>query len=105
MSADGLHDTVNLTRSRSRGAFVASLDAKLERSFVRDWRRRNSRLRLHAPGPETPRSIAKAYRRASRSVERREETTSSRINDPDRQEHGRPRWMSSLARGKSGRAC
>src|SRR5207248_11221491 len=52
---------------------------------------------------ETPRSIAKADRGASRSVERREETAFGRINDPDWQEHGWPRWMSSFTRRKGGR--
>src|SRR6266540_3303461 len=103
MTADALHETVNLTCARRRGTVVASLDAKLEASLVRDRRRRNSRLRLHARRPETPRSIAKAYRDTSRNVKRREKTTSSRINDPNWQEHGWPRWMSLFARRKSGR--
>jgi len=82
MTADCLHETVNLIRSRSRRSFISSLDAELEVSLVRNRRRRNSRLRLYARRPETARSIAKAYRGASRSAERREKTTSSRIDEP-----------------------
>jgi hypothetical protein len=69
MTADGLHETVNLIRSRSRRSFVA-LDA--------GWKRRLSDIShvetldyAYMRDAETARSITKAYRGASTSAERR----------------------------------
>src|SRR5437667_678280 len=95
--------TPSSLRSRRRRAIVASLDAALEETPRRGWRRRDVRLSLYARKPETSRSSATTDRRTSSSAGR--SSGKNRCDCTyhfDRQKHGRAHRLPHRARRKSG---
>src|SRR5262249_57077786 len=83
----------NSFRSRGGCPFLASLDAKLERMSIPDWPCRDGRLRLHARGAETTRSIAAIDRSAPENVASGAGDGLTRHAIPHRQKAVRHEWV------------
>src|ERR1700681_3500484 len=90
-------------RSRSRCVFLSPLDATLEGSANNDWSCRGFRLSLHARKSEATRSFSATRGGPSSGTDRRA-AWDGRSDNPDRQEHGWPYWMSCCPGGKGGRS-
>ena len=78
------------------------MDARLEKAAGRNRRRRDIRLRLHAPRTKTPRSSAAINRNSQKSA-CGGARQNIRANFLDRQKHGRTNRLSRLARRNSER--